>query len=203
MRGQAFASGQGGSDGAECLGTGSGGVDNAGTFLEVVYPQRRGKPRGTRRGQHMIGAGAVIAQGFGTVTPQEDGPGMANLLNHLFGIFSGDFEMLGGNAIGDFAGFGQIADLNEGTPVAQAGADDVGTRHVGQQAGDIGLDLLKVGGMRAQKNGLGQLVVFGLGEQVHGNPFGRRGAVADDEDFAWAGNHVDADGAEDPAFGGG
>ena len=43
--------------------------------------------------------------------------------------------------------------------------------------------------------------VFGLGEQVGGDPFGVAGAVGEDEDFARAGELVDGDGAEHLAFG--
>ena len=37
------------------------------------------------------------------------------------------------------------------------------------------------GGVGTEQDGLGQLVVLGLREQVHGDPVGRRLAVADDQ----------------------
>ena len=42
--------------------------------------------------------------------------------------------------------------------------------------------------------------VFGLGEQVGGDPFGAAGAVGEDEDFARAGELVHGHGAEHLAF---
>jgi hypothetical protein len=45
--------------------------------------------------------------------------------------------------------------------------------------------------------------VLGLREQVHRHPVGVGGAVAQHQDFGRAGDHVDADGAEHAALGGG
>jgi hypothetical protein len=43
--------------------------------------------------------------------------------------------------------------------------------------------------------------MLGLREEVHGDPVGVGVTVTDDEDFGWAGDHVDTDDAEDPALG--
>ena len=45
--------------------------------------------------------------------------------------------------------------------------------------------------------------VLGLGQQVGRDPGGVGGVVGDDQHFGWAGDHVDADGAEDLALGSG
>ncbi len=63
--------------------------------------------------------------------------------------------------------------------------DDLGARHVGQQAVYVGLHAVDVGGVGAQQDALRQFVVLGLAEQVHGHPVGRRGAVGQHQDFAW------------------
>jgi len=43
---------------------------------------------------------------------------------------------------------------------------------------------------------LRRLVVLGLGEEIHGEPLGRRCAIADDQDLRGTGEHVDTDFAE-------
>ncbi len=50
---------------------------------------------------------------------------------------------------------------------------------------------------------LGARIVLGLGEQVGGQPIRIIVLVGDDEHFRGAGNHVDPDGAENLALGGG
>ena len=59
------------------------------------------------------------------------------------------------------------------------------------------------GGVVGDQDGLGSGVVLGLGKQVGGDPGGVVLAVGDDQDFRRPGDHVDADGAEDAALGGG
>jgi hypothetical protein len=45
--------------------------------------------------------------------------------------------------------------------------------------------------------------VFGLAEQVHRHPVGRRGAIGQHQDLAGPGDHVDADLAKDTPLGAG
>ena len=44
--------------------------------------------------------------------------------------------------------------------------------------------------------------MFGLGKQIHRDPIRIGFAIADDEDFGWPRNHVDADHAKHAALGG-
>ena len=53
------------------------------------------------------------------------------------------------------------------------------------------------------ENGLGPCPVLGLGDEIGGDPGGIGRAIGDDEHFGGAGDHVDADLAEDLALGGG
>ena len=50
---------------------------------------------------------------------------------------------------------------------------------------------------------LGAAAMLGLGQQIGRDPGGIGRAVGDDQHFGGAGDHVDADGAEDLALGGG
>ncbi len=151
----------------------------------------------------MVRAGAVVAQGFCGVAAHEDGAGVANVFEHGLGVFDRQLQVLRGDAVGDFGGLFQIGDLDQRGAVGHGGADDVGALHGWQQFVDAGFDGIQEFGIRADQDGLGLLVVFCLGEQVHGDPVGVGFAVADHEDFRGAGDHVDADNAEDFALGGG
>ena len=77
----------------------------------------------------------------------------------------------------------------------------VAARHRRQQPLDRLAHALEVGGVGAEQDALRQLVVLGLAEQVHRDPVGRRRAVGEHEDLARAGDHVDADRAEDAPLG--
>ncbi|MPN63085.1 hypothetical protein SDC9_210839 [bioreactor metagenome] len=85
--------------------------------------------------------------------------------------------MLGRDAVADRASLFHVLGQDQRAAVAQALGDDGLARHLGQQAVDRGLDGIDVGCIGAQQDGLGQLVVLGLAEQVHGHPLGRGGAV--------------------------
>ena len=88
-------------------------------------------------------------------------------------------------------------------PVAERGFDDVAAGHGFDEAVHGGLDFVEIGLRRADEDGLGDFVVFGLAEQIHRHPVGGRAAVGDDEDFRRPRHHVDADHAEHAPFSGG
>ena len=62
---------------------------------------------------------------------------------------------------------------------------------------------LAEGSAGGDQDRLRAFVVLGLGQQVERDPVGVVVGVGDDEDLGRAGDHVDADAAEDPALGGG
>ena len=68
-------------------------------------------------------------------------------------------------------------------PCCRASFDDVAAGHGFDEAVHGGLNFVEIGLRRADKDGLGDFVVFGLAEQIHRHPVGGRGAVGDDEDF--------------------
>ena len=49
----------------------------------------------------MIGAGAIIAECFGAVCADEDGAGVAHLVEQGVGVGDHQFQMLGRDAIGN------------------------------------------------------------------------------------------------------
>src|SRR5256885_14201441 len=68
---QAFAMRQHRGDAAQGLGALLADLDEAGSLLEVIDPQRRRKARRAAGGQHMVGAGAVVAQALAGIGTQD------------------------------------------------------------------------------------------------------------------------------------
>ena len=93
--------------------------------------------------------------------------------------------------------------MDQRTAAFQRGADHGVARQGRQQAVDLGLDGGDVGRIRTQQNALGHLVVLGLAEQIHGYPVRRGAAIGQHQDFARAGDHVDAHLAEHAPLGAG
>ena len=203
MGGQAFAVCQHAGDFAQFLRALFGDLDQTGAFLEVVSAQRRGEAGGAAGGQDVVGAGAIVAEAFAGVASHENRTGVADFFRPFLRVFYRQFQVFGGNVVGDFAGFVQVFGEYHHAPVAERGFDDVAAGHGFDEAVHGGLDFVEVGLRRADKDGLGDFVVFGLAEQIHRHPVGGRAAVGDDEDFRRPRHHVDTDYAEHAAFGGG
>ena len=150
-------------------------------------------------GSTWFGTREVIAEGLGSVRPEENAAGVADQGQKLQRLADEQFEVLGRDRVGHLHPLLQVADDHDQALPAQGGARDVGT---GQRV-DLALDLdagaigefLRIGDQDAGR----QLVVLGLGEQV-GRDVPRVGrGVGEDEDLAGTGDHVDVDFAENHA----
>lgn len=200
---QAFAVCQYAGDFAQFLRALFGDLDQAGAFLEVVSAQRRREAGGAAGGQDVVGAGAIVAEAFAGVAPHENRAGVADFFCPFLRVFYRQFQVFGGNVVGDFAGFVQVFGEYHRAPVAERGFDDVAAGHGFDEAVHSGLYFVEIGLRRADEDSLCDFVVFGLAEQIHRYPISGRGAVGDDEDFRRPRHHVDANYAEHAAFGGG
>ena len=105
--------------------------------------------------------------------------------------------------VGDGDGLVQVPRQDQGPAAAQRRGDDLAPLHGRQQPVDAGGDPVEEGRVPGHQDGLGVLVVLGLGEEVHGDPVRIGAAVAQDQDLGGAGHHVDADLTEDRPLGGG
>ena len=112
-----------------------------------------------------------------------------------------DLEVLGRDPVADRARFFHRARQHQRAAAFQRRADDVAARQRRQQPLDRGADAIEIAGIGTEQDALRERVVLGLAEQVHRDPVGRRRAVGEDEDLARAGDHVDADRAEDAPLG--
>ena len=76
-------------------------IDQAGALLEIVDPQRRGEARRARGRQHVVGAGAVVAQRLGGVASHEDRAGVADLGGQRLRVLHRQLQMLRRDLVGD------------------------------------------------------------------------------------------------------
>ena len=118
-------------------------------------------------------------------------------------VAAGDFKVLGRDTVGDGTGLFHVAGQNQRTALCQALGDDGLAGHLGQQTVDLSLHRIDVSRIGAQQDGLGQFIMLGLAEQIHGHPLGRGRAIGQDQNFRRAGNHVYAHHAKHTLLGAG
>src|SRR5690554_7721709 len=84
MCGKPFAAGQYGCHAAQRLRSGPRYHDHAGSLLEVIDAQRRREASRAGRGQHVVGACAVVAERLRSIVAEEDGAGVADPVRPAF-----------------------------------------------------------------------------------------------------------------------
>ena len=149
----------------------------------------------------MVGAGAVVAERFHRIVAEEHRAGVADLRHQRARVFGADLKMLWRDVAGDLASLVETAHQYQRPAIGQRGADGRRARHGRQQLFDaVGHAFEKVS-VRTQQDGLRQLIVLGLREEVHRYPVRVAVAVGDDEHLGGAGDHIDAHRAEHAALG--
>ena len=154
---------------------------------------------GAAGGQHVIGAGGVVAGGFGTVRADEDAAGVTD-----FGEQRrvGNAQVFGREAVGDLDGFIERAHQDDGGVLGDRFARDGG----GGERGQLALDFSGDGGGQAlgggEQDGGGVHIVLGLRQHV-GGEVARIAFGGDDQDLGGAGDEIDADFAGEQFLGGG
>ena len=128
---------------------------------------------------------------------------MADPGQQRLGIGDGELEVFGGDAIGELARLGEVAYPDERPARRKRGRDDPASRHRGDLALHRARYALEQGSVGREQDGLRDLVVLGLGKEVHRNPVGMGARVRDHQDLGRPRDHVDADVPEDAALGGG
>ena len=149
----------------------------------------------------MVGAGAIVAQGFAGIGSEKDGPGVFQMGLPRLRRLGGDLQVLGRHAVADLARFEHTSRLNQCAALIDGLQNDLRTRHLGQESLHRHQHLLNVWGIWAEQNALCQGVVLGLGEQIHGHPMGRGAAIGQHQNLARARNHIDAHLTKDLALG--
>jgi hypothetical protein len=96
----------------------------------------------------------------------------------------------------------EVPRADEGPALRQRSGNHLAPRQRGELACHAGGDRLNVARVGRDEDRLRQLVVLGLGEEIHRHPVGLRAAVTHHHDLRRAGDHVDADDAEHAPLGG-
>ena len=149
----------------------------------------------------MVGAGEIIAQCFRAVLAQEDGAGAAHPVQIIEGRVHAQFQMLGGDFVGNVDGQIQIFRHNNFAIVVDGCPGDLAA---GQQRNlSLQLRLHRFGQLAAvgDKHRACQFIVLGLTEHVRRHDLRVAGTVRYHQNLAGAGNHVDGHPAEYLLFG--
>ena len=82
--------------------------EDRGALHEIEHAEARGEARRARRRQHMVGAGDIIAYRLRRIGADEDRAGVADPRGQILGVFAGDFQMLGGDAVDERQSVGEV-----------------------------------------------------------------------------------------------
>ena len=189
MPGQALGLGQ--DDGVRAERPQRGGRHAHGVHVlaEVVSPQRRGEPRRPVRGQHVVGPGHVVAHAGRRPGAEEDGAGVADLVEQGAARSSSTISSRCSGATvfaTAMASSGpstrQATRMRRGWTRDRRARGDVATRR-----SDLALDLLEHRVVPGHEPGQAVRPVLGLDDQVDGGEGGRRPGSRHDDDLGGPG----------------
>ena len=149
----------------------------------------------------MVGAGKIVANGFGRMATKEYRARMTNASKHRFGISNRKLEMFGRQPVNERRSLAQIID-HDHRAVRFPTCTGHGLRRQGRQHDlDCGGDCVGKTGIIGDQDRLARRIMLGLRQQVGRNPFGAVRTVGDHQYLGRPGDHIDTDAAEELAFG--
>ena len=134
---------------------------------------------------------------------EEDGTGAGHGVGEPGGLCHRELQVLGCQPVDQRRRLVERADDDDRAVVAPARSRDVGAREPRQMRRHRLGHPVRERPVVGDQDRLRVAVVLGLGEQVRSDPLRLVGAIRDHQDLRRARDHVDADGAEDQALGGG
>ena len=145
-------------------------------------------------GQHVVGAGAVVAQAHRGEGTDEDRPGVTDPQGHTASVAGLDLQVLGGIRVDHGDPGLEIVDQDDaGLPAGQRRGDPLdvlGRSHAAHQGSLHTLgEILAVGDQHRRRKG----VVLGLADQVRGDVLGIGAVVGEHRDLGGSGLCVDTD----------
>ena len=145
--------------------------EQRGPLQEVVDGQARGEAGAAVGRQHVVRAADVVADHLGRMGAEEDRAGMADALGQRAAASRDQqLDVLGRQAIDQRGRVVQVRHHHDRAEVAPAGARDGLARQLGELALDRRGDRIGERGVIGDQDGLRELVVLGLAEQVGGDP---------------------------------
>ncbi len=203
VRGQVLGLGQGHDVVRDVAQRGLGVVDDVHTAQERLHGQTAAVAGAATGGQHVVGAGEVVAQAHRRVRADEDRSGVADPSGDAGGVTGLDLEVLGGIRVDDRQTGVEIVDEDHARlPSGQGLAHPLGVLGGGHSRLEVGSDRLGQRHAVGHQDRGGLRVVLGLGDQVGGDVGGDRGVVGENGDLGGTGLGVDADDALEIALGG-
>ena len=175
-------------------------VDKAGFLDEIVHAQRAREPRSAAGGQGVVRPGKVIAQRLGHILAEEDAARVLHRVENRKRVIHADFQMLRRDDVDGLNRLVHIIGHDDFAVGVHAGAGNGGAwqlRNLHLQLGLHGLGQLPAVG---DQHRAGQLVMLGLAQQVGGYPCGVAAAVCQHQNLGRAGNHINANLAENLAL---
>ncbi|OWK26566.1 hypothetical protein AJ87_05735 [Rhizobium yanglingense] len=151
----------------------------------------------------MVRAADIIADHFRRMGADEDRAGIADSVEQRIRIGNRELQMLGGDAVGKRYRILQVLHQDDRTEIPPAAGGGFRTVQSLQLPLDGDFHGLAEFGVIGDQDRLGTCIMFGLGQKVSGDPVRVVILVCDYQHFRRAGDHVDADRAEDLALGGG
>ena len=171
-------------------------ADEGDHLHEVAHGQRRGKPRRSRGGHDVAGAGDVVAESFPRVLPEKDAAGVLHLAQPGIGVFDREAEVLGGVEVGEAHRHFQAFN-DDDAAIFQRFFGHLPAGEFRQLGPDFALDRVGEGLAQGDEPGLGQAIVLGLRQKVGGDEGGVGRLVGDDQRFRGAGQAFNPHVAED------
>ena len=203
MRGQTFHSSEGGDGKQRFFQRGGTVLNNACSMLELIDGESGKTSSAASGGQHMTGAGYVIAKRRRRIVAEEYGAGGGDLSRDSAAVFRHNLAMFRGKSIGDGNGRLQVFDLQEPAVASKRLLNERGSGLFGKLIFDGSYDLFyEAFGSGEQRDSFFAGSVFGLRYQVGGRPVRVGGFISDDQELAWPGQEVDGNSSEQGAFGG-
>ncbi len=145
----------------------------------------------------MVWPGDVIADGLGRVAAEKHRAGMFDAGEKRWQIGGGDLQMLGCDFVDECGRVRKLAHDDDGAMVLPRARRDVAAGKDCELAFHFFRHGIGERGIIGDQDRLRRGIVFGLGEQIGGDPGRIVGAVGDDENLGRSGDGIDADAAED------
>ena len=132
----------------------------------------------------------------------ENRTGIADPGGQRLGLLGDDLEMFGRQPIDERHRVFETLGDDDGAEIAPACAGYVTARQGRELARQALFDGIGEPGAVGHEDRLRRRIMFGLGQEVGGDPVGIGRRIGEHQHFRRAGDHVDADRAEDAALGG-